>query len=139
MEGMAELIAIEQLLNSLPTSVRIWVSERKPTRVTEAGQLADDYVLARKRNTDSGKVHLIKDSERPASKRCGFCGRAGHVTKECRTAARAGSHGQGEGRHNQSSSSSSTGDVDQGTLAVISGGKRSPFQGTWDGRRRFDE
>ena len=96
-EEMAELIAIEQLLNSLPTSVRIWVSERKPTRVTEAGQLADDYVLARKRNADSGKVDPIKDSERPASKRCGFCGRAGHVTKECRTAARAGSHGQGEG------------------------------------------
>ena len=95
-EEMADLIAIEQ---SLPTGVRIWFSERKPDTVAAAGQLADDYVLARKRNADSGKGDPIRDgAERPiASKRCGFCGRTGHVTKECRTAARAGSNGQGEG------------------------------------------
>ena len=46
-EDFVELIATEQLLEALPTEVRIWVRERKPKTATEAGQLADDYVQAR--------------------------------------------------------------------------------------------
>ncbi len=42
-EDVLELIATEQLLEALPTNVRIWVRERKPKRATEAGQF-DDYV-----------------------------------------------------------------------------------------------
>ena len=42
-----EMFAMEQLLNSVPVGVRIWVSERKPKTVAEAGRLADDYAQAR--------------------------------------------------------------------------------------------
>ena len=42
-----ELFAMEQLLNSVPVGVRIWLSERKPKTVAEAGSLADDYAPAR--------------------------------------------------------------------------------------------
>ena len=41
---MLELIATEQLVEALPTSIRIWVRERKPKTATEAQQLADDYM-----------------------------------------------------------------------------------------------
>ena len=43
-----ELVVKEQLLNTLPEDVRVWVSERKPTTSAEAGQLAEDYLQARK-------------------------------------------------------------------------------------------
>jgi predicted transcriptional regulator len=52
-EEVLELIATEQLLEALPTNVRIWVRERKPKTATEAGQLADDYVQARRQE---GKI-----------------------------------------------------------------------------------
>ena len=41
MEKLAERMIMEQLLNTMPSSVRIWVSERKPKTSQEAGQLAD--------------------------------------------------------------------------------------------------
>ena len=47
LNDLLEVVAVEQLLNSMPTGVRIWVSERKPKTVAEAGKLADDYTLAR--------------------------------------------------------------------------------------------
>ena len=36
-EDVLELIATEQLLEALPTNIRIWVRERKPKTGTEAG------------------------------------------------------------------------------------------------------
>ena len=51
---VCELIVIEQLLETLPSEVRVWVRERKPKTSTEAGQLADDYVQARKTTQRSG-------------------------------------------------------------------------------------
>ena len=38
-------MVIEQLMNTLPSDVHVWVRERKPDTVAGAGQLADDYTL----------------------------------------------------------------------------------------------
>ena len=38
---------MEQLLNSMPVVVQVWVAERKPKTVAEAGRLADGYAEAR--------------------------------------------------------------------------------------------
>ena len=46
-EEVAEKMVIEQLLNAMPSNLRIWVTERKPKSGQEAGMLADDYVQAR--------------------------------------------------------------------------------------------
>ena len=46
-DSVREVIAVEQLLNSMPVRLRIWVRERKPKTVVEAGRLADDYAEAR--------------------------------------------------------------------------------------------
>jgi len=48
MEELRELIASEQLYNTLPRDIQIWVRERKPRTRGEAGCLADDYLQARK-------------------------------------------------------------------------------------------
>ena len=45
-EELRSLIVQEQLLNTLPTELRVWVAERKPKTAAEAGGLADDYIQA---------------------------------------------------------------------------------------------
>jgi len=47
-DEMCKLVAIEQLLNTLPRDIQIWVWERKTTSCSEAGHLADDYLQARR-------------------------------------------------------------------------------------------
>jgi hypothetical protein len=39
MEELKQVLVIEQLVNTLPSDVRVWVRERKPRTVLEAGQL----------------------------------------------------------------------------------------------------
>ena len=46
-EDMKDRIVMEQLINTMPSQVRVWVKERKPKTSKEAGELADDYVQAR--------------------------------------------------------------------------------------------
>ena len=47
-EQLADLMVMEQLLNTLPENVKIWVEERRPKTSEEAARLADDYLRARK-------------------------------------------------------------------------------------------
>ena len=47
-----DLMLREQLLNALPRDLKIWVSERKPKTSTEAADMADNYVRARKQERD---------------------------------------------------------------------------------------
>ena len=54
-EKIVEAVVQEQLLNALPQYLRVWVRERKPTTSLEAGQLADDYVQARKLGSSVGE------------------------------------------------------------------------------------
>ena len=48
--AVIEKVVVEQLLNTMPRDLRIWMCERKPTTGKEVGVLADDYVLARSRS-----------------------------------------------------------------------------------------
>ena len=47
-DSVTEKLLIEQLLDTVPADLRVWLSEKKPTTGLEAGRIADDYVLARK-------------------------------------------------------------------------------------------
>ena len=56
-----DLMVREQLLNALPRDLKIWVSERKPKTSTEAADMADNYVRARKQERD---LELKRESRR---------------------------------------------------------------------------
>ena len=43
MEEVLKVVAVEQMLNSLPVEARVWVCERKPKTVAEVGKLTDDF------------------------------------------------------------------------------------------------
>ena len=82
-EELRELIATEQVLRSLPENIRVWVHERKPTTAAEAGQLAEDYLLAR-RSTQGIKprdVDRVNVSSGPP--KCYECKQVGHVSRDC--------------------------------------------------------
>ena len=80
--GVVEMIVKEQLLDTMPASVRVWVHERNPQDSAEAGQLADDYAQARK-VSGSGQSGS-KRGERPAEQRsCFGCKQVGHVEQDC--------------------------------------------------------
>ena len=65
----------------MATELRIWLSEKKPATKTEAGKLADDYVLARQRNH---KELGAKQSSSPnQSRQCFSCGKHGHWARNC--------------------------------------------------------
>ena len=59
MEELADKMMMEQLLNNMPTDLRIWLGERKPSSWREAGMLADDYALAQHR----GHVDFLKTTQ----------------------------------------------------------------------------
>ena len=80
-EDLRDLIAKEQLINTLPEEVRISVKERKPRTSLEAGQFADDYVLARWQEEPSKQS--IRREDRPKPLRCFTCKKLGHMAKDC--------------------------------------------------------
>ena len=47
-EQVKDTVVLEQFLNCLSPTIRIWIKERKTKSVLEAGQLADDYTEARR-------------------------------------------------------------------------------------------
>ena len=58
----------------------MWVSDKKPTSATQAGQMADNYKRARKDIPSAGKDTSRGPLDR---RRCNNCGREGHQTKDC--------------------------------------------------------
>ena len=75
----------EQLLNMLPKEIRVWVKERKPKTSMAAGELADDYLQARKVNAEQKKAESSKKQERretPAKRWCRICESGGHWTSD---------------------------------------------------------
>ena len=46
--AVLDKVVVEQLLNAMPSELRVWISERKPATSAEAGRLADDYTQARR-------------------------------------------------------------------------------------------
>ena len=41
-------MVMEQLLHTLPSEIKVWVTERKPKTSMEAAEMADNYLRARK-------------------------------------------------------------------------------------------
>ena len=69
-EEICEMMVMEQLMESMPTDLKIWLKERKPKTTLEVGELADDYVTARK---------CAKEEQ----KRCHKCHQIGHIAAKC--------------------------------------------------------
>jgi hypothetical protein len=46
-EEVQEAICLKQFLNTLPTELRVWLSERKPATCVKAGEWADEYCQIR--------------------------------------------------------------------------------------------
>ena len=87
-EAMTEKIVIEQLLNTKPRDLSIWVSKRKPKTGDEAGRLADDYMQARclefKGTTKEPHEHQKDGSQRSVeTRKCFKCQKEGHLTYNC--------------------------------------------------------
>ena len=88
-QEVRDLIVKEQLLNALPTDLRIFVSERKPSTSREAGQLADDHIQAWRRlpEPSGGEATRSEENHTPELLRCQACHQVGHMTRECRKTA----------------------------------------------------
>eukprot|EP00731_Ephydatia_muelleri_P039315 Em1376g2a len=83
MEQVQEAIGIEQFLDTLETVKRLWVIEKKPETCIRAGELADEYELARR--VDSGLNVMNPVVSDPV--KCSFCGILGHEEGQCRKKA----------------------------------------------------
>ena len=90
-EAVLEQVAIEQFMSKLPREVHIWVQEKKPETVLQAGQLSDDYVRVRKQAGGVGARErpptiAKKEEFRADGVLCQYCHKRGHTATECRKA-----------------------------------------------------
>ena len=84
-EELMDMVILEQLVNTLPDDVHVFVKERKPKLSVEAGWLADDYIIVRKKNTAGiEKEEDKKVPDRRLPPRCGKCQKLGHMARDCR-------------------------------------------------------
>ena len=71
---------LEQLINTLPKDIKVWVQEHKPKSSEEAAQLADDYIQARQ--IDPSTVPEGKKKS-PSQMVCHKCEQKGHKAWNC--------------------------------------------------------
>ena len=64
-DEVRDRVVQEQLLNSLPMDIRIWVGEHRPKTAAEAAELADNYLRARKQERTSGVVGDPRRERKP--------------------------------------------------------------------------
>ena len=69
-DEICEMIVMEQLIDSMPADLKIWLKERKPKRTHEVGELGNHYIAARKYT-------------KAEPKRCHKCHQIGHVAARC--------------------------------------------------------
>ncbi len=86
MPAVIEKLVVEQLLDTLPTDLRIWLCERKLTTADEAVILAGDYTLARRcKQGDVLKLEARKkEGQGRDSRKCYLCGQEGHYAAHCK-------------------------------------------------------
>uniref|UniRef100_A0A1X7U211 RNA-directed DNA polymerase n=1 Tax=Amphimedon queenslandica TaxID=400682 RepID=A0A1X7U211_AMPQE len=87
---LTELVVLEQLLNTMPTELQVWIREKKLKTVEEAATQADDYLLARQ-------------GMRKEDKRCHGCREKGHMYRDCpkKEQPKQGDRPAGEGQKRQ--------------------------------------
>ena len=85
MGQVKEAIGIEQFLNTL-TEKRLRVLEKKPDTCVKAGELADEYELARRLDAGPTMAKLVSDPVK-----CSFCSIRGHEEVDCRKKAKSSS------------------------------------------------
>ena len=97
-EEVGDVLVMEQFLESLSRGVKIWVRERRPKSVLEAGELADQYDQARKAGLQgnsvrtstrkNGETEQRSQSNFRGSRTCYSCGGVGHLAKDCNRKSR---------------------------------------------------
>ena len=87
-----EAVVLEQLLETLPPELRVWVRERKPTTSAKAGQMAEDYLQATKAAQPFMKSEPPKRVEKPSTGVlcCHTCGEPGHFARDCKKGPKTG-------------------------------------------------
>ena len=83
---------------TLPRNVYIWVREKKPETVLQAGQLADEYVLVQKQSGGLPKKEQRPEGRPDNVRVCSYCHKKGHITEDCRKAAADKVKGNGQQR-----------------------------------------
>ena len=80
-EQLQQLIADEQIQNTLPADIQVWIQERKSKTTAEAGRRAEDYWQARD-SVKSGK-RLETSGWRMGSvqRKCFECRQPGYIAK----------------------------------------------------------
>ena len=73
-DEIRDLMVMEQLLHTLPSEIKVWVTERKPKTSTEAAEMSDNYLRARKQQKDGrrqqeGKPWAIAKGPKEGGKR----------------------------------------------------------------------
>ena len=66
-EAAIDAIVLKQIVAKLPESVRVRASERKPTSSVQVGQLAEEYLQARKVTRVIGKSEAPKRVDKRAT------------------------------------------------------------------------
>ena len=83
-----DIFVKEQLINTMPEDVRLWVRKHKPKTSEEAGQLAEDFILAGQPLTQT-TTRAPRGERPPPPGKCPRCGKEGHWARDC-PKARAG-------------------------------------------------
>ena len=95
-EEVLDRMVVEQVVSTMSTDLRIWVTERKPESREVAGRLADSYIQARQNEGDrnDGRKKIAGPKSRDVTqqgtgdgnrdpKKCRSCGQEGHWAKYC--------------------------------------------------------
>ena len=111
-EKLRQAMLLEQFFECLPDEMRLWLTDRKPTTISQAAQFADQFVAIRKTaksETSDGATKVLANFSRPKSPqhvntqnatssqhsssltnpfkskiKCFFCDKPGHVISQCR-------------------------------------------------------